>query len=108
MFYRKYKETILQSLLKYGDTIDSSLVLDRSDASKRDTTVALELWVNAIGATESLTKFSVVAVGNDLYAVRLLEAVSVAMDHGALRLSFVHYTKEEEVKAVIQALDEVL
>ena len=30
------------------------------------------------------------------------------MNHGALRLSFVHYTKKEEVKAVIQALDEVL
>jgi len=25
-----------------------------------------------------------------------------------LRISFVHYTKQEEVKAVIQALDEVL
>ena len=39
---------------------------------------------------------------------QVLQALGVDMDNGALRLSFVHYTKEEEVKAVIRALDEVL
>ena len=57
---------------------------------------------------KKLSELNVLAGGDDFYAVRLLEALGVDMDHGALRLSFVHYTKEEEVKAVIQALDEVL
>ena len=34
--------------------------------------------------------------------------IPVFIKDGALRLSFVHYTKREEVKAVVQALDEVL
>ena len=37
-----------------------------------------------------------------------LEALGVDINHGALRLSFVHYTRQQDVNAVIEALDEVL
>ena len=57
---------------------------------------------------KKLSDLNVLAGGDDFYAVRLLEALGVDINHGVLRLSFVHDTTQEEVKAVIQALDKVL
>jgi selenocysteine lyase/cysteine desulfurase len=42
------------------------------------------------------------------YAVRLLEAMGVDPNRGALRLSFVHYTSPSDVDRVIAALDALL
>ena len=106
--FRNYEQKILQPLLDYVDAKNSIRLLGPSDASKRAPTVALDLGVNSFEVAKKLSELNVLAGGDDFYAVRLLEALGVDMDHGALRLSFVHYTKEEEVKAVIQALDEVL
>ena len=75
---------------------------------KEPPTVALDLKCNSFEVAKKLSDFNILAGGDDFYAVRLLEALGVDMKHGALRISFVHYTKQEEVKAVIQALDEVL
>jgi len=41
----------------------------------------------------------------DFYAVRLLEALGISINHGVLRLSFVHYTSEQDVEKLIAALD---
>ena len=106
--FRNYEQKILQPLLDYVDAKNSIRLLGPSDASRRAPTVALDLGVNSFEVAKKLSELNVLAGGDDFYAVRLLEALGVDMDHGALRLSFVHYTKEEEVKAVIQALDEVL
>ena len=106
--FRNYERKILQPLLDYVDAKNSIRLLGPSDASRRAPTVALDLGVNSFEVAKKLSELNVLAGGDDFYAVRLLEALGVDMDHGALRLSFVHYTKEEEVKAVIQALDEVL
>ena len=106
--FRNYEQKILQPLLDYVDAKNSIRLLGPSDASRRAPTVALDLGVNSFEVAKKLSELNVLAGGDDFYAVRLLEALGVDMDQGALRLSFVHYTKEEEVKAVIQALDEVL
>jgi selenocysteine lyase/cysteine desulfurase len=105
---RDYEKKILQPLLDYVDGKNSIRLLGPSDASKRAPTVALDLGSNSFEVAKKLSELNVLAGGDDFYAVRLLEALDVDIDHGALRLSFVHYTREEEVEAVIQALDEVL
>jgi len=48
------------------------------------------------------------AGGGHFYAVRLLEALGIAPEHGVLRLSFVHYTHPTEIERLIGALDAVL
>ena len=48
-----------------------------------------------------------VGYGN-FYAVRLLEAMGVDPERGAVRLSFVHYTTLEEVTGLIRALEAAL
>ena len=106
--FRNYEKKILQPLLDFVKTKNSARLLGPSDASKRAPTVALDLKCNSFEVAKKLSDLNILAGGDDFYAVRLLEALDVDLDHGALRLSFVHYTKKEEVKAAIQALDEVL
>ena len=106
--FRNYEKKILQPLLDFLKTKNSARLLGPSDASKRAPTVALDLKCNSFEVAKKLSELNVLAGGDDFYAVRLLEALDVNVNNGALRLSFVHYTKYEEVKAVIQALDEVL
>ena len=106
--FRNYEKKLLQPLLDYLKTKNSARLLGPSNASKRAPTVAIDLKCNAFEVAKKLSDLNILAGGDDFYAVRLLEALGVDIAHGALRLSFVHYTKEEEVKSVIQALDEVL
>ena len=44
----------------------------------------------------------------DFYAVRPLKALGIDPDEGVVRLSFVHYTSENEVKRLIEALKKIL
>ena len=106
--FRNYEKKILQPLLDFVKTKNSVRLLGPSDASKRAPTVALDLKCNSFEVAKKLSDLNILAGGDDFYAVRLLEALGVDIKHGALRLSFAHYTKQEEVKAVIQALDQVL
>jgi selenocysteine lyase/cysteine desulfurase len=55
-----------------------------------------------------LAPHGIMAGGGNFYAVRPLRAMGVDPDAGVLRLSFVHYTSEDEVDRLIDALDEVL
>ena len=48
-----------------------------------------------------------IANGN-CYAYHLMEALGIAPEKGVVRLSFVHYTKTEEVERLMVALDQVL
>ena len=48
-----------------------------------------------------------IANGN-CYAYRLMDALGIAPEKGVVRLSFVHYTKKEELERLMVALDQVL
>ena len=48
-----------------------------------------------------------VGVGH-FYAYRLIEALGIDTEEGALRTSFVHYTSPDEVDQLISALDRLL
>jgi len=106
--FRNHETKILQPLLNYLKTKNSARLLGPSDASVRAPTVALDLGCNAFEVAKKLSVKDILAGGDDFYAVRLLEALGVDINHGALRLSFVHYTRQQDVNAVIEALDEVL
>ena len=42
------------------------------------------------------------------YAARLIEALGIDLEDGVARLSFVHYTSEEDIAQLIDALKKVL
>ena len=55
-----------------------------------------------------LAKYGVMAGGGDFYAVRALQAMGVDPDQGVLRVSFTHYTSQQEIDQLLDALDRVL
>ena len=50
-----------------------------------------------------------IGVGNgNCYAYRIMGALGIPPDEGVLRLSFVHYTSQEELNRLMEALDQIL
>lgn len=50
-----------------------------------------------------------IGVGNgNCYAYRIMGALGIPPDEGVLRLSFVHYTSQEELNRLMAALDQIL
>ncbi len=56
----------------------------------------------------SLADHKIMAAGGHFYAVRVLEALGIDPAHGVLRLSFLHYTTQDEIDRLIEALKRVL
>ena len=50
-----------------------------------------------------------IGIGNgNCYAYRIMGALGIAPDQGVVRLSFVHYTRQEELSRLMEALDRIL
>ncbi|THD73530.1 aminotransferase class V-fold PLP-dependent enzyme [Thalassobius vesicularis] len=105
---RAHEIALLQPLLDYVSEKNSVRLLGPSDARRRAPTVALEVGRAAEPLAAKLAKHGIMAGGGNFYAVRALQGMGVDPDQGVLRLSFVHYTRPDEVAKLIQALDAVL
>jgi selenocysteine lyase/cysteine desulfurase len=99
---------LLQPLLDALRDRNDVRLLGPVEAERRAPTVALELPDSGEAAAARLAPHGIMAGGGDFYAVRPLRAMGVDPGKGVLRLSFVHYTSEEDVARLIRALDEVL
>ncbi len=78
------------------------------EAARRAPTVAVELPFAGEAAARVLAGHGIMAGGGDFYAVRPLQALGIDPAKGVLRVSFTHYTSEQEVGRLIDALDAVL
>ncbi|WP_300530631.1 aminotransferase class V-fold PLP-dependent enzyme [uncultured Mameliella sp.] len=105
---RAHETRLLQPLLDAVSERNGIRLLGPRDAANRAPTVALALPTSAEAAATELAAHGIMAGGSDFYAVRPLQAMGIDPDRGVLRLSFVHYTGEEEVAKLIEALDAVL
>ncbi|WP_421904424.1 aminotransferase class V-fold PLP-dependent enzyme [Mameliella sp.] len=105
---RGHETRLLQPLLDAVSGRNGIRLLGPRDATNRAPTVALALPGPADAVAAELAKHGIMAGGSDFYAVRPLQAMGIDPARGVLRLSFVHYTSEEEVAKLIEALDEVL
>ena len=63
---------------------------------------------DAPSLVKTLAEHSVMCAHGHFYAARLLEAMGIALGTGVLRLSFVHYTSDEEVRRVSEGLEQSL
>jgi selenocysteine lyase/cysteine desulfurase len=105
---REHETRLLEPLLEYlADRSDLRLLGPR-DASRRAPTISVVHERPARELAEELEARGIMAGAGDFYARRTLGAVGIDPDQGVLRLSFVHYTTQEEVTRLIGALDEVL
>ena len=105
---RAHETALLQPLLDYLSAKNSVRLLGPWQAELRAPTVAMVLREPGAAVAEKLAPKGIMAGGGHFYGVRCLEAQGVAGDHGALRVSFVHYTSKDEVTKLIHALDTVL
>lgn len=107
--FRDHETALLQPLLDHLSRHPRVRLIGRSRATDRAPTVAFTVkGQSSAELAERLAeaKFGV-GVGN-FYAYRLVKALGIDTEDGAVRVSFVHYTSKEEVERIIDALDRVL
>ncbi len=105
---RAREVALLAPLLDYLAGRNDLRLLGPWDAATRAPTVAVHCDRPGEDLATELAPHDIMAAGGDFYAVRPLQAMGIDPDHGVLRLSFTHYTSEEEVARLITALDHVL
>ena len=105
---RSHEVELLQPLLDYLGDKNSVRLLGPRDATQKAPTVAVALHQRGEDVAGELVQYGIMAGGGDFYGTRCLVAQGVDPDHGVLRMSFVHYTKKEEVDKLISSLDRVL
>jgi len=107
--FRDHETGLLQPLLDFLSNHPKVKLIGRVKAAQRAPTVAFTAAGHRSGelaARLGKLKFGV-GVGN-FYAYRLLKALGIDTDDGALRVSFVHYTSKEEIERLIKALETLL
>ena len=106
--FAAHEKPLTEKLLSFLRSRNDLRILGPVTAEHRAATIAIQPNKPAMEIAEALVDHKIMAGAGDFYAVRLLEALNVATDPGALRLSFVHYTSEAEIDQLIAALDQVL
>ncbi len=105
---RGHETRLLQPLLDHLAARNDLRLLGPRRAEGRAPTVAVLAQRPGADLAQALAGEGIMAGGGSFYANRALAAQGVELDHGVLRLSFVHYTTEAEVDRLIRALDRVL
>lgn len=107
--FRAHETALLQPLLDWLVKHPKVRLIGRTRAAERAPTVSLTVTGRdsaGIGARLADAKIGI-GVGN-FYAYRLMKALGIDAEDGAVRLSFVHYTTKEEVDRLMQELDRCL
>lgn len=105
---RAHEIALLQPLLDAVKDRNAVRLLGPSDATLRAPTVALALNRNAETVAAELADHGIMAGGGDFYALRPLQAMEVDIERGVLRLSFTHYTSQQELDQLVSALERVI
>lgn len=106
---RACETDLLQPLLDYLANRDGIRVIGRHRAAERAPTVAFT--VDGHRPAELANRFAEMKLGvgvGHFYAYRLMEALGIEPDHGVLRASFVHYTSQQDVTRLIDAIDSLI
>ena len=106
--FRTHETMLLAPLMDFVNGDDRVRVVGPSSLENRVPTVALATKRNPHEIADALVDHKVMASAGDFYAVRVLDAMGIALDPGVLRLSFVHYTSMAEIAQLIEALDATL
>jgi len=107
--FRGHETALLQPLLDFLTGHPKVRLIGRTRASERAPTVSFTATGHrSADIASALARVKLgVGVGN-FYAYRLLQALGIDTDDGAVRLSFVHYTAKDEVDRLMRELDRCL
>jgi cysteine desulfurase family protein (TIGR01976 family) len=102
---RAQEAALLAPLLDWLAGRNDIRLLGPADPERRAPTVALACREPGEAIAARLARHRIMAGGGHFYARRVIEALGVDPAHGALRLSFLHYTAPEEIAQLVDALD---
>ena len=105
---RAHETEIMPPLLEWATSKNSVRLLGPTEAELRAPTVALDIKQSPKKVANELALKGVMAGSGDFYAVRALEAHGIDTNKGVLRLSYVHYTKAQEIEKLVHALDTII
>ena len=106
---RSAEVPLLTMLLEYLGTRRDIRLLGPSVPEQRAATVAFVTeTIEPRAMVQALARRGFMTGNGNFYAVRVLEAMNVNPERGAVRLSLLHYNSADEVKGVIEALEEIL
>ena len=104
---REREVALLHPLLDFLSTRNDVRLLGPRDAALRAPTVAVLAERPGEELANELVPHGIMAGGADFYSPRPLEAMGIDPAHGVLRVSFTHYTTDEEIERLIEALHRV-
>jgi selenocysteine lyase/cysteine desulfurase len=100
---------LLTTLLEYLGARRDIRVLGPKTAEQRAATVAfVPETIEPVEVVRALARRGFMAGNGNFYGVRVLQAMNVSPDRGAVRLSMLHYNSSDEVRGVIEALEQIL
>lgn len=102
---RGQEMALLAPLLDWAKGRNDLRLIGPADVKSRAPTVSMVLDQPGAVMAERLGQRGIMASGGHFYAYRLFKALGIDPNHGALRVSFVHYTSPEEVYRLIEVLD---
>jgi selenocysteine lyase/cysteine desulfurase len=102
---RAHETTLLQPLLDYVKDRNDLRLIGPAEAEGRAPTVALALAQPGEAVAAALAEHGIMTGGGDFYAGRPLSAMGVDPERGVLRLSFTHYTTQDDIHRLLRALD---
>jgi cysteine desulfurase family protein (TIGR01976 family) len=107
--FRDHEEALTQPILDYFGSKNSVRLLGPDTAANRAPTIAVQLHdQSAMDVASELANHGIMTGAGDFYAVRCLKGQNIDPDKGVLRISFVHYTSQQEVDKLLNSLDAVL
>jgi len=105
---RSREEQLMQPLLDYIKDKNSLRLLGPGEAEERAPTLSVTTQVPPQDLAERLAARQIAVGGDNFYGQRPIEAMGLDAQVGVLRMSFVHYTSENDISRLIQALDDIL
>jgi cysteine desulfurase family protein (TIGR01976 family) len=107
--FRQHETELLQPLLDFLSRHPRVRLIGRGQAAERAPTVAFTIAGRQSSDVAGRLAQAGLGVGaGNFYAFRLLQALGIDTDDGAVRASFVHYTSKADVNKLMAALDEQL
>ncbi|NEQ52541.1 MAG: aminotransferase class V-fold PLP-dependent enzyme [Leptolyngbya sp. SIO3F4] len=103
--FQGHEKRLLQSLLEWLRQRDDIQIVGPNDPALRAPTVSVVPQKKSIDEVCAVLADKKLMVGQGgFYSVRPLEGMNIPTDTGVLRLSFLHYTIEDEINQLIDGL----
>jgi selenocysteine lyase/cysteine desulfurase len=103
--FSDYEISLLTPLLDFLKARDDVLIIGPDDPSIRSSTVTiLPLKRSVATVVAELEKHKLMVACSDFDATRIFNDMNIAEDPGAIRLSFIHYTTQDEIDRLINGL----